>query len=267
MTLTTLIRTHQEAFLAAYASRITPDIRRAIDSMLVCHTNLAGQSHWQCQQCDTFEHYPLSCGHRSCPMCQQRDTAQWLARQQQKLLPVDYFMLTVTLPFELRPLAWAHQRQVYQAMFQVASQLIKDFAKTSPRLGAEPGLLMVLHTHTRRLDYHPHIHIVITGGGVDKAKKQWKKNKGKYLFNERAVAKVWRARMLAYFNRAKFKLPELPDKWIVDCRKVGRGLPALKYLSRYLYRGVLADKNIIDVSNVVIATTSLTNTVSVSPQW
>ena len=105
-------------------------------------------------------------------------------------------MLTFTLPAELRPLAWHHQRQVYDAMFKVASGIVKDFANTSPRLGAELGMLVVLHTHTRRLDYHPHLHIVATGGGYHRSRQQWIRNKGKYLFNELALAKVWRARML-----------------------------------------------------------------------
>ncbi len=84
------------------------------------------------------------------------------------------------------------------------------------------------------------------GGGVDKAKRQWKKKKGKYLFNEFALAKVFRARFLAALKAAGLAIPNnLPDKWVVDCKHVGTGEPALEYLSRYLYRGVISEKNIL----------------------
>ncbi|PMG49816.1 hypothetical protein BCU91_17990 [Shewanella sp. 10N.286.52.B9] len=96
---------------------------------------------------------------------------------------------------------------------------------------------------------HPHIHFIIPAGSFNKHKKQWKKNKGKYLFNAFNLAKVWRARLLAQLAKLSLKLPSsIPKKWVVDCQHVGKGLPALKYLSRYLYRGVLPDKNI--VSNI-----------------
>jgi hypothetical protein len=104
----------------------------------------------------------------------------------------------------------------------------------------------ILHTHNRRLDYHPHIHVVVPGGGVDKARKQWKKKKDKYLFNEFALAKVFRARFLDALNKAGLSVPNsLPHKWVVDCTHVGKALPALKYLSRYLYRGVIMENNIV----------------------
>ena len=249
MTLANIIKEHKHEFLEEYSGRVTPAMMRLIDSILLCRTERAGKSLWHCDHCNNIERFPLSCGHRSCPMCQQRDTSQWLEREQLKLLPVDYFMLTVTLPFELRPLVWHNQKEVYAAMFAIASQLVKDFARTSPKLGADPGFIIVLHTHTRKIDFHPHLHIVIPGGGYNKSKKQWIKNKGSFLFDEKAVATVWRARMLHCLNSAGFSLPRLPGKWIVNCRKVGSGLPALKYLSRYLYRGVLNDRNIINESD------------------
>ncbi len=90
------------------------------------------------------------------------------------------------------------------------------------------------------------IHVIVPGGGVDKAKRQWKKSKGKYLFNEFALAKVFRARFLDAMNAASLDIPHnLPDKWVADCRHVGKGKPALEYLSRYLYRGVISEKDIV----------------------
>lgn len=115
------------------------------------------------------------------------------------------------------------------------------------------GMTAVLHTHNRRLDYHPHIHLVVPGGGVDKRKKQWKKLKGKYLFNEFSLAKVFRARFLEAIVQEGFSVPpKTPAKWVVDCTHVGKGLPALKYLSRYLYRGVISEKKIVANHNGLI---------------
>ena len=109
---------------------------------------------------------------------------------------------------------------------------------------------MVLHTHSRKLDFHPHVHVVVPGGGVDKRRHRWKKKKGKYLFNEFAMAKVFRARFLTALKEAGLSIPKsVPPKWVVDCAHAGKGITALKYLSRYLYRGVISEKNIISNQN------------------
>lgn len=154
-------------------------------------------------------------------------------------------MATFTLPYELRFLAWNHQTLVYQLLFACACSTLKDFGANPKNLGADIGMTAVLHTHSRRLDYHPHVHVVVPGGGVDKAKKQWKKKKSKYLFNEFALAKVFRARFGQAATKAELSLPDCPRKWVVDCRYAGTGPSALKYLSRYLYRGVIGQNNIV----------------------
>jgi hypothetical protein len=92
--------------------------------------------------------------------------------------------------------------------------------------------------------------VVVPGGGVDKRRRQWKKKKGKYLFNKKAMAKVFRARFLTALNEAELFIPErVPEEWVVDCTHVGKGITALKYLSRYLYRGVISEKNIVSNQN------------------
>ncbi|HIF9098945.1 TPA: IS91 family transposase, partial [Photobacterium damselae] len=150
-----------------------------------------------------------------------------LAKQQQKLLPVDYFMVTFTLPAELRYLAKKYPKELYQAMFTVTASVIKSFANNDKHLGNRIGFTSVLHTHNRRRDLHPHIHMVITGGGFDDKKRQWNNCKNKYLFNAFALAKVWRARLLAYLTtELKWTLPDhITKKWVVDCRHVGQGKP------------------------------------------
>jgi len=159
-------------------------------------------------------------------------------------------MATFTLPYELRSLARDNQTIVYSLLFACVSSTLKDFGANPKNLGANIGMTTILHTHNRRLDYHPHIHVVVPGGGVDKSRKQWKKKKDKYLFNEFALAKVFRARFLHSLNNAGLCPPNsVPRKWVVHCSHVGKGRSALKYLSRYLYRGVISENNIVSNQN------------------
>jgi Putative transposase. len=159
-------------------------------------------------------------------------------------------MVTFTLPYELRSLAWCNQTAVYNILFDCAASTLKDFGLNPANLGADIGMTAVLHTHSRRLDYHPHCHVIVPGGGIDKHRRQWKKLKGNYLFNEFALAKVFRARCLDAFNKAGLSIPiGVPQKWVVDCAHVGQGKSALKYLSRYLYRGVISENAIISVQD------------------
>ena len=155
-------------------------------------------------------------------------------------------MVTFTVPFELRALAWRYQSTFYPLLFATAVSTLKDFGLKPKQLGADIGMTAVLHTHSRRLDYHPHLHVIVPGGGVNRTTRQWKKICGKFLFNQTALASVFRARLLAALKAADLMLPgKLPDRWVVDCRHVGKGAPALKYLSRYLYRGVINENNIV----------------------
>ena len=246
MQLASLIHQYLTIFKAKYATRLLPGQLRAIGAIQRCRTADAGQILWQCCPCDAQFHHPRSCGHRSCPQCQNHETSQWLDRQQAKLLPVEYFMVTFTVPFELRALAWRHQCTFYPLLFATAAGTLKDFGLNPKHLGADIGMTAILHTHSRRLDFHPHLHVIVPGGGVNRATRQWKKTCGKYLFNQDALAKVFRARLLAAIKTAGLTLPgKLPQKWVVDCKHVGRGKSALKYLSRYLYRGVISERNII----------------------
>lgn len=246
MQLASLISQYLAAFKTKYAAQLLPGYLRAIGAIQRCRTADAGEMLLACTGCDEQLQHPRSCGHRSCPKCQNHEASQWLDRQQAKLLPVPYFMVTFTLPYELRALAWRHQTTLYNLLFATAVSTLKDFGLNPKQLGAEMGMTAVLHTHSRRLDYHPHLHFIVPGGGINKATRQWKKTRGKFLFNQTALASVFRARLLAALKAAGLMLPgKLPDKWVVDCRYVGKGAPALKYLSRYLYRGVISEQNIV----------------------
>jgi Zn finger protein HypA/HybF involved in hydrogenase expression len=246
MELAAIIKQYQSSFLEKYQASLFPGQIQAIHAIQRCRTPDSGELYIQCTQCEQAHWKPMSCGHRSCPKCQNHEASQWLERQQAKLLPVEYFMATFTLPKGLRSLVYYHQKKVYSILFQCVASTLKDFGLNPDKLGAEMGMTAVLHTHSRQLEFHPHIHVVLPGGGIDKQRRQWKKLKGQFLFNEFALAKVFRARFIQAINEAGFYLPKgLPNKWVVDCTHVGKGLPALKYLSRYLYRGVLSEKDIV----------------------
>ena len=245
MKLASIIEHYEAPFKAKYAARLLPGQLRAIEAMKRCRTPAAGEVLWHCSACAEQLSHPRSCGHRSCPQCQNHEATQWLARQQAKLLPVDYFMVTFTLPHELRGLAWHHQKSAYGILLATAAGTLKDFGLDPKRLGSEIGLTSVLHTHSRSLEYHPHCHLIVPGGGVDRARRQWKKAKGKYLFNAFALAKVFRARFLAALKAEGLPSPDGPEKWVVHCKHLGKGRPALEYWSRYLYRGVIVESHIV----------------------
>ena len=163
-------------------------------------------------------------------------------------------LTTFTLPAELRFIAWQHQRILYDLLIRCAWETLRDFSANDKSLQGTPGTIAVLHTHSRRLDYHPHVHCVIPAGAINAAHKLWrtKSSNGKkhYLFNHRALAKVFRAKMLDGIVKAGLVLPaHHPEKWIVDCKSVGRGDKALIYLGRYLYKGVIQEKDIIACEN------------------
>jgi len=250
MELATIINQYRESFITKYGNTVLPGHLKAMDAICSCRTPDSGELYVQCPECWHAEWRPLSCGHRSCPKCQNHDASRWIDRQTDKLLPVLYYMVTFTLPYELRLLTWRHQQQMYSLFFLCVSNTLKDFGLNPKNLGAQIGMTLVLHTHNRKLDFHPHIHVVVPGGGVDSRRRQWKKKKGKYLFSEYAMAKVFRARFLEALKDAGFStLPETPSKWVVDCKRVGKGSTALQYLSKYLYRGVISEKNIVANQN------------------
>ncbi len=155
-------------------------------------------------------------------------------------------MITFTLPRELCALAWRHQKQVYALLFDCAWQTLQSFSLKDKQLKGIPGVIAVLHTHSRALNFHPHIHTVMPAAVLDKVNRLWRKKRSKYLFNHKALAKVFRAKILAGLVKLGLSLPDYyPVKWVVDCKSVGSGDKTLIYLGRYLYRGVIAEKDIL----------------------
>lgn len=249
--LASVINTFEAAFLTQYQDRLRPEHTRALAAMKQCRTQASPMMQVQCTACEHQMLVPHSCGHRHCPHCQHHESQQWLERQLKKQLPAEYFLLTFTLPAEFRALAFAHQRVVYDALMRSSWETVRTFSHNDKQLQGIPGAIAVLHTNTRPLDFHPHVHLLMPAAALDAERKLWRtkrrtKTNKIYLFNEQALAKVFRAKMLAALEAAGITLPQrYPPKWVVHCKSVGSGEKALVYLGRYLYRGVIQEKDIV----------------------
>jgi hypothetical protein len=246
MELLPILQRYHATFLQQYAARLSPEQHQALHAMLDCRTQRFGEMQLYCNACQFSQSAFHSCGHRACARCQHHENSRWLLRQQIKLLPVNYFMVTFTLPYQLRALAFAHQKELFSLLFECAVSTLKTFVKNDKHLGHDIGLTAVLHTHSRQLEFHPHVHLIVPAGCFNKKSQQWKHQRDKYLFHEFNLACVFRARFLEALRAAGFSLPpHMPKTWVANCEFIGSGLPALKYLSRYLYRGVISEKNIL----------------------
>lgn len=241
-----VVETFQADLQAHYGDRLLPDQRTALSAILCCRTEQSGTVNSHCHDCETQDHFYLSCGHRFCPQCQNDAVEAWLVRQRAKLLPVDYYLLTFTLPEQLRPLVYDHQREAYDLLIKTAWQTLSAFGLQDEKLQGQLGATIVLHTHSRALNYHPHVHVVIPAGAINSKRKQWRTKKGRFLFPEKALAKVFRAKWFQAMKEKSWSVKAtLPKKWVVNVKCVGNGEKALLYLGRYLYRGVISEKNIL----------------------
>ena len=249
-----LIARFEADLLTRFGNRLTADQRRALNAMQRCRSAASPMMQWRCTDCAQHTLVPHSCGHRLCPHCQHHESEQWLQRQMQRLVPADHFLLTFTLPAELRALAQAHANVVLDRIMHCAWATVNQFAHNDRQLQGTPGAISVLHTHSRRLDYHPHVHLVVPAAALDVDKKRWRRKRrgkhGTYLFNAKALAEVFRAKLLAALSAAGLTLPRAcPPQWVVHCKAVGGGAKALIYLGRYLYRGVIRECDILACDN------------------
>lgn len=248
--LSSIINEFADSFFTKY--KTLPSYRHAFYAMKECRKHSSPYMIAQCtnDQCGQLAYVPHSCGHRNCPHCQNHESQRWIEAQLDKELPTQYYLLTFTLPKQLRELAWQHQREIYTILFAVISELLQTFCQNDKKLRGTAGLTMVMHTHSRKLDFHPHIHVVMPGASINKKTRTWKVKAGKYLFSHKALAKVFRAKMLSAIVNHKLPVPaKCPKKWVVDCKNVGKGDKALIYLGRYLYKGVIQEKDILKCEN------------------
>lgn len=257
--LSSIVETFQAEYLRQFGPAMSADQHRALAAMGRCRTSASARMQARCLECDHSLRVPHSCGHRLCPHCQHHESQQWLERQLKRQVPATYFLLTFTLPAQLRALARRHPRAVYDAMTRCSWDTVNTFCQNDAQLQGSAGAIAVLHTHSRRLDFHPHVHLVMPAAALDAKRRLWRtkrakaKTQGRFLFPHKALAKVFRAKLLAALKRAGLALPaHCPAAWVVDVKAVGSGDQALVYLGRYLYRGVIQEKDIVACDNGLV---------------
>lgn len=253
--LSSIIGTFKNRFLARYKKHLLPSHVRALEALQNCRQETSPHMLARCtnDNCQKRSLIPHSCGHRNCPHCQNHENWQWIENQLEKQLPAQYFLITFTLPRELRRLAFNNQKTIYSLMFLCIQDLLKTFTLNDKHLRGMAGFTMVLHTHSRRLELHPHIHVVMPAASINDKTRAWRVKSAKYIFNHKNLAKVFRAKLLEKIVDNGLPVPQdCPKKWVVDCKNVGDGSKALIYLGKYLYKGAIQEKDILACDNKMV---------------
>ena len=240
MRLAELLLAHWPAYVAKFGRLIPPEQHAAVRAILRCRTPALGGQRYRCA-CGR-EHFAYhSCNHRACPRCGQDDAAVWLAQQRTRLLPVPYFLVTFTVPEELRAPIRAAMKPWYGALLRESAGALQDLAAHPKCLGAELGLTAVLQTWTRDLRYHPHVHVLVPGGGLAVNQLRWLRVKDAVFFvHWDPLQARFKRRLKTWLkNEHPDLLPQVPAKvwwmkWGADIQPVGSGEAALKYLANYL---------------------------------
>lgn len=190
-----LFRQHGQAFVAAHAPRT--QARRALQDISVCRTAILGGHVDVCQSCGLERPAYNSCRNRHCPKCQALRQARWVQARMQRALPVSHFHVVFTLPAELRPLIAHNRERLFTLLFEVVSSTLLDVARDPKRLGALVGITAVLHTWARNLSFHPHLHCIVTAGGLARDGKAWVPSAERFLLPVKVLSRLFRGRFLA----------------------------------------------------------------------
>ena len=246
-----VLRRHWPAYAQQFAPRLLPSHQRAVQAILSCRTPALGGQLYRCD-CGRTEFVYHSCNHRACPRCGHADASLWLERQRRRLLPLPYYLITFTVPEQLRPFFFSHQRILYSLLLQQSANALLDVGRDHKDLGAQLGLLAVLQTWTRDLRYHPHVHCVVPGGGLSQNALRWVRPRyPDHFLPEDVLALRLRTR---FKNTLKNEHPllfhSIPShvwalNWVANIQPVGSGQPALKYLSAYVYRTAFSSEKIL----------------------
>lgn len=248
-----VLRRHAPAYLERFQEALLPSHAQAIRDILRCRTPLLGGHLAECGQCGREHLFYHSCRNRACPRCGHEATARWIAQQRELLLPARYFHLVFTLPAEIADFVRSHQKALLAVLFQAAFESLARLCKDPRYLGAaQIGALAVLHTWTRTLGWHPHVHLLVPGGGLAPG-GAWVRPRARrtpYLVPVKALSRAFRGRFLHLARRAlpDVVLPEVPrnKRWVVFAKPAVQGPDkVLDYLGRYVHRTALSDKAIV----------------------
>ena len=241
-----IVRVAGPRYREAHADRLLPSHVHAMDDIVRCRTAALGGSVYQCDACGTLEYAYHSCRNRHCPKCQEDRAHVWLAGVRARMLPCDHYLLTFTLPQQLRVLAHAHQKSVYSALLHEAAAAVQTLAADRAWVGGQVGTLAVLHTWTRTLEYHPHAHLLVTAGGLTDDGEAWvRPAHARFLMPGYLLSALFRAKMRDALTRAGFADQIAPSvwarRWTVHLQQIGRGEHALRYLARYVFHVALTN--------------------------
>lgn len=244
-----IFRSAEPAYRAAYGERMLPSHRRAMHDIIACRTPALGGSLYACTDCGALDYRYHSCRNRHCPKCQEDRAQKWLERVRARLLPCDHYLLTFTLPSQLRAVAHTHQQQLYAMLLREAAATVQALADEPAWVGGTPGILAVLHTWSRTLDYHPHAHLLVTAGGLSSDGTAWlKPAHARFLMPGYMLSQIFRAKLRDSLARAGLGRdldPTLWQRaWTVHVQQIGRGQQAVRYLSRYVYRVALTNHSL-----------------------
>jgi len=267
---TSVEATVQSIFSAGFESYrhqhgVSADQNRAAHAIMQCQTQALGYEEWICFEDGHTEQQPHSCRHRSCPRCQGAMTHDWLERTQARLLPCEHYHVIFTLPHELTALWQCNREWCADHLFKASAQTLKELLGDARYLGAEVGLLSALHTWGRTLSFHPHVHVLVTGGGLDG--EQWRPLKNGYLLPVGVLKAKFRGKWVSWLNEAyaagEVNLPPAwtTQHWTQVLRTIARktwniriqgayrhGDGVATYLARYLRGGPIKDHRIVSAT-------------------
>jgi len=242
-----IFRLHGPDYRAQFGNQMLPSHRRAMQDIETCRTASLGGQLYYCPQCDEQRYSYHSCKNRHCPKCQNDQADDWLKEQQSLLLPIAHFLVTFTLPAELRALARSNQKTTYNLLFRASAAALLHLAQDPRFVGARLGMVGVLHTWTRQLLYHPHVHYIVTGGGLTDDGR-WRSSRPDFLLPVKALSAIFRAKF-----RDELKKTDLfalvaagvwRKHWVVHSEPVGSGAQAFQYLAPYIFRVAISNNRL-----------------------
>ena len=249
-----VFRRYGTEYLQKFSKRMPSSHRRAFKDILRCRTPAMGGHVFECNYCGELRYSYHSCRNRSCPKCHKNDTKAWIQGREKELLPVPYYHVIFTLPHELSGFMRLYQQDLYGLFIKSAADSILKLTADPHYVGAQVGVMAVLHTWGSNLSYHPHVHCLVTGGGLAPDGQTWIPARDDYLVPVKALSKLFRGIFLARIHR-QFEEIHLPKSiwqkdWVVHCKPAVNGTrTVLNYLARYIHRAAIANSRILSVDN------------------
>jgi len=249
-----IFRIYGPHYLLRFRDAIPNNHLKVTQAIIHCKSKTYGAMLYNCPQCHQPHLIFRSCGNRHCPSCQHHKTQLWLHRQMKRQLPGPHFLITFTIPEQLRPFIRANQRLGYQAMFKASSQALKTLAADKQFIGADlPGFWGILHTWGRQLQYHPHVHYIAPGGALSTKDHSWHPSRSDFFLPVRALSRLFRAKFRDEISVAGLLEKIDPLVWEIDwnvhSQAVGETTSALKYLAPYVFRVAISNARIVKVED------------------